>query len=343
MKYKEKRNMLFIPIFILILAITFTIILLIKPNSCADGTKNNECSDINPYFCESGKLVEKASICGCPVSSMPENESCISEYQTVPEERQLKYVLNGKEGYIDFVVYRGLSDYFSKLPRHIDSEENLTLADFKLRMINDEVQKGFLFPLFLEISKITSNKEDRVRIAISLVQNIPFGSSNKTLNLGRVAITYQRYPYEVLYDNQGICSEKSELLFFLLREMGYGTASLYYVKENHEVVGIKCPVKQSVDYSGYCFVETTGPSIIGDDQTDYFGETRNLNSTPIIINISEGIALGNNLREYKDSDALIKIRDKVNLDGEINLFDSLRWNSLKKRYGLVSFGYYQFD
>jgi hypothetical protein len=343
MKYKKKRNFLFILIFISILAITFTIIFLVKPAHCIDKTKNNECSNIKPYFCGSGKLVEKSSVCGCPIYSTIENESCISDYQITPEGRLFKYVLNGKEGYIDFVVYQGLEDYLSKLPRYIDSEENVTLADFKLRMINEEVQEGFLFPLFLKIASITSNKEDQARIAISLVQNIPFGSSDKKLNLGRVAITYQRYPYEVLYDKQGICSEKSELLLFLLREIGYGTSSFYYAKENHEAVGIKCPVKQSVINSGYCFVETTGPSIIGDDQTDYFGESRTLNSTPTVINISEGITLGNSIREYKDADTLIGIRNKINKYGEINFFDSLSWNVLKKRYGLVSFGYYQFD
>jgi hypothetical protein len=340
MNKKEVLLFVLIPLFILI--ITFLIIIIIKPVRCDDGTSLNFCSNVRPYYCSKGNLIENASRCGCSSYSHEDGNSCLSNYKTEREERSFKYVLNGEEGYINIPVYKGVADYLSNLERYADSEENFTLADFKLKMINEDVQEAFLFQLFLKISNITSNREDRVRIAISLVQNIPFGSSNKTMNLGRVPITYQRYPYEVLYDNQGICSEKSELLFFLLKQMGYGTASLYYYKENHEVVGIKCPISKSVLKSGYCFVETTGPSILGDDQTDYFGQTRTLNSTPQIISISEGNSLGSSMIEYRDSEILISIRNKAKKNDEINVFESAQWNTLKKRYGLVSFGVYEF-
>jgi len=340
---KKKKILLFVLIPVFVLMVTFLIIFLIKPASCDDGTSINSCSNVRPYYCSEGKLQENAVKCGCPQSSNEEGNFCISDYKTDPKEKSFKYVLSGKEGFINMTLYKGVADYLSKIPRYADSEENFTLADFKLRMINEEVQEGFLFQLFLKISNITSNKEDRVRIAISLVQNIPFGSSDKTMNLGRIPITYQRYPYEVLYDNEGICSEKSELLFFLLKQIGYGTASLYYVKENHEAVGIKCPSSKSVLGSGYCFVETTGPSIIGDYQTDYIGSSKTLNSTPQIIPIFNGNSLSSTMVEYKDSTILISIRNKIKEYGEINIFESNQWNMLKKRYGLVSFGYYEFN
>jgi hypothetical protein len=340
---KKKKILLFVLIPVFVLMVTFLIIFLIKPANCDDGTSLNSCSNVRPYYCSNGKLIENASKCGCPQSSNEEGNLCISDYKTEPKQMAFKYVLKGKEGYVNITVYGGVYEYLSNLPRYADSEENFTLADFKLNMINEEIQKGFLFQLFLKIANITSDKEDRVRIAISLVQNIPFGSSDKVLRLGKIPITYQRYPYEVLYDNEGICSEKSELLFFLLKQMGYGTASLYYVKENHEVVGIKCPVGKSVLNSGYCFVETTGPSILGDDQTDYFGESRTLNSTPRLIPISDGNSLGINMIEYRDSKVLISIRNKAKKYGELNFYESTQWNILKERYGLISFGQYEFN
>jgi hypothetical protein len=338
----KKRMLYFLIIAVFVLIITFLIIFLIRPTSCSDGTLYKNCSDIKPYFCENGKLIQKASACGCSNLSQIRGETCFSDYQYGPQNITLLYTIRGKQREINFTVYRGMENYLSKLPRQMDSDENFTLADFKLRMINEESQAEFLFPLFIKIASLTSSKEDRAKIAISLVQNIPFGSSNKISRIGSISFAYQRYPYEVLYDMQGICSEKSELLFFLLREIGYGTASLYYNMENHEVVGIKCPVKESVKNSGYCFVETTGPSIISDDQTDYFGAVRNLSSTPQIIKISNGISLNNNLIEYRDANFLINIRNKMKKDGEINFYDSVIWNALKKRYGLVSFGHYDF-
>jgi hypothetical protein len=338
----KKRVFYFVLIAIFVLIAVILFILLSTPSSCADGTHSKSCSEIKPYFCSNGKLTERASVCGCYNSSQIKGETCLSSYQIRPKNITLTYTLNGKQNTIDFVVYRGMYEYLSKLPRYIDSTKNLTLADFKLKMINEEAQKELLFPLFIQIASLTSNKEDQARIAISLVQNIPFGSSDKISRIGTVETPYQRYPYEVLYDMKGICSEKSELLIFLLREIGYGTASLYYNAENHEAVGIKCPAQESVIGSGYCFVETTGPSIVTDDQTDYFGTTRKLNSTPQVIEISEGISLGRNLVEYGDAVSFMNIREKLKISEELNFFDSLKWNSLKKRYGLVSFGHYEF-
>jgi len=340
----DKKSVLYIIIIITsVLIVTFLTIFLISPSFCADGTHYNTCSNSTPYFCSGGKLVERASVCGCPANSNLQGEICRSNYQFNPKNITLNYTLMGKKESIDFVVYSGIYNYLSTLPRYIDSNENSSLAAFKLRMINEEYQKQFLFPLFIKITEITSNKEDQARIAISLVQNIPFGSSDKKIRIGNIPIDYQRYPYEVLYDMEGICSEKSELLFYLLREIGYGTASLYYNVENHEAVGINCPIKQSVNNSGYCFIETTGPSILTDDQTDYFGTSERLASNPKIIEISEGNSLTSNLIEYRDAIFLIKLREKMRVEGEINIFESIKWKTIQKRYGLISFDSYEFN
>jgi len=309
--------------------------------SCNDGTLHNECSKINPYFCFKGTLTEKASICGCPNILTIDGDKCVSSYQEEPKNISLYYVLRGKKGEIDFIVYKKLADYLSEIPRYINSRENLTSFDFKLKMINEEEQRELLLPLVMEIEKLTKDKTDQARIAISLVQNIPFGSSTKTSRFGNIALEYQRYPYEVLYDMNGICSEKSELLIFLLREIGYSTSSFYYNLENHEAVGIKCPIKMG-NAGEFCFIETTGPSIITDDKTDYFGIVQELTSTPKVTNISEGISLGNNLYEYEDAKILINLRNYMRKYNKINPFQYIQFKSLKKKYGLVNFNEYTF-
>ena len=40
-------------------------------------------------------------------------------------------------------------------------------------------------------------------------------------------------------------------------------------QENHESVGIRCPLEESYKESGYCFIETTAPAIISDDSIEY--------------------------------------------------------------------------
>ncbi|MEK6913931.1 MAG: hypothetical protein AABW47_04665 [Nanoarchaeota archaeon] len=328
--------------FILIIVLGMFVIFFKKDFACSDGTKNNECSDVKPYYCLNENFINNASFCGCSSISTAEGNNCVSKYKTEARNITLNYTLRGEGGSIDFVVYKGIYDYLLKVPRYIDSSKNPTLLDFKLKNLDEESQEEFLFPLVVQIQEITKNKEDQARIAISLVQNIPFGYSNKSVYFSRTnKIDYQRYSYEVLYDLQGICSEKSGLLIFLLRKLGYGTAFIYYPVENHEATGIKCPISKSLINTEYCFIETTGPSIIGDSKTELTGIVE-LNSTPQVIIISNGTSFGKDMYEYPDVRNLIKIRENMRKYGAINQIQSNQFKDLKKKYGLIDFDSYTF-
>jgi len=307
-----------------------------KSLTCGDGTLLNKCSIRKPYFCSGGILVEKASLCGCLEILTKKGDSCISKYQTNPKNINLKYILRGKEKNINFVVYKGMVEHISNLSKTIYYIGNKTpsRADFKLRNINEPEQRELLLPLVTKIQNIASDKEEQMRIAVSIVQNIPFGSSNKSVKFLSNEINYSRYSYEVLYDMQGVCGEKSELLVFLLRELGYGIVFFYHQEENHESVGIKCPEEYSLRKSGYCFVETTGSSIITDDEIEYVGGVKLL-SQPEIFKISEGESLEEDLYEYKDAKKWIEIRNDIKENRELDVLKYFRWKSLKEKYGLV--------
>ena len=130
-------------------------------------------------------------------------------------------------------------------------------------------------------------------------------------------------------DNEGLCGEKSELLVFLLKELGYGTVMFYFLNENHEAVGIKCPVEKSLEKSGYCFLETSGPSIITDNSIEY-ADGITISSEPEIMLISEGNSLPNNMYEYTDAKDLRDIKAK-NFFG---FFKFWKLDDIKKKYGL---------
>ena len=207
--------------------------------------------------------------------------------------------------------------------------------DFKLKHINEEQQRELLLPLVSAIQNRAKDKVDQFRIAVSLVQHIDFGFSGEIVSLiGDKSLNYSRYPYEVLYDMQGVCGEKSELLAFLLREIGYDVVLFYHAEENHESLGVKCPLEYSVSDSGYCFVETSAPSIITDNEIEYVGGLR-LNSEPEIMLISEGISLEDNLPEYKDAQDFIKIRRSLKQGKKLDFSESEKLDELIKKYGLV--------
>jgi len=65
------------------------------------------------------------------------------------------------------------------------------------------------------------------------------------------------YPYETLYLQRGVCSDKTFLAVALLRRLGYGAAILDFPDINHTAAGVACPLEYSLNNSGYCFIETT--------------------------------------------------------------------------------------
>lgn len=331
---KPLLSILFTGLIIFSLYYTFTIINPLKP--CNDGSLTGECSRIKPYYCQNGKLIQRASICGCNNVSYGQDETCITNYQNQSKNITLNYTLRGKQGQINYIVYYGLVEYLDSIPISINYKEDdiPSRQDFKIRRTYEPEQKALIQPLVTKIQGITPNEKDQFRIAVSLIQSIPFGFSNKTEFAFTQTIYHERYPYEVLYDNQGICGEKSDLLSLLLKEMGYNTAIFFHRKENHESVGVRCPREFSLRGTGYCFIETTGPSIITNDKIIYTDGTK-LQTIPEIMQISNGGALDKNMYEYEDSQTLINIDKKIEEVGRLNPLELYKLNNLKEKYHLA--------
>jgi len=279
-------------------------------------------------------LVERASVCGCPEGWKKSEESCVSEYHTGVRDLVLDYFFEGVIHNISFSVYEGGSDYVKGISRVISYEgsEIKSRSDFNVRSFDDEIQEFLIRPLVKEIQNLApNNKVNQARIAVSIVQNIPYFPSNETFSFAGLEVDYSRYPYEVLYDYAGICGEKSELLAFLLRDLGYDVAIFYFADENHEAVGIKCPVEESLYGSGYCFVETGGHAIISDISME-FSEGVRLESTPDVLVVSRGISLPEGLDEYRDADTLRNIQER-------NFFGYLKFwkkDNIIKKYDLAN-------
>jgi len=71
------------------------------------------------------------------------------------------------------------------------------------------------------------------------------------------------YPFETLYLKKGVCADKTFLAVLWLRELGYGAAILDFPEKNHSAAGIACPLEDSLNGTGYCYIETTNYFPIG--------------------------------------------------------------------------------
>lgn len=301
--------------------------------SCGDGSIYGTCSPDKPYYCDAGALSANASLCGCPKEFHRSENSCYNQYNTRPKNVTLSYNYEKSGHLVNMTVYGGLSDYFSSLPYTITYKEGEQPSryDFEMQKLENSEQDVAIDSLVKWIQNAApDSKVDQARIAVSMVQNIPWGGSNETVSFAGQNLQYSRYPYQVLYDMEGLCGEKSELLALILDKLGYGTALFYYGAENHEAAGIKCPLGKSLNGTGYCFVETSGPAIISDSDLVYADGTK-LTSQPELINISSGISLPSNMKEYGDAKILAWFRSRPFLGPISRMFV----NGISRKYGLA--------
>ena len=99
------------------------------------------------------------------------------------------------------------------------------------------------------------NDDELVEFVVAFVQYIPYDES-KVSTISSLN-TNPYFPYETLYLNKGVCSDKTFLGVALLRKLGYGAAILDFPDRNHSALGVECPIEYSINNSGYCYGETT--------------------------------------------------------------------------------------
>jgi hypothetical protein len=253
-----------------------------------------------------------------------------SKYMTDPKTGNYEYVLRGTRSQISYTVYGGMNDYLKSRPRYITyrgDQAQPTDKDFIMRDLDNDEQKYLLDPLVEKIQDITPNKDDQARIAISLVQNIDYDIDS--LRSGEIK---GKYPYEVLYTGCGVCSEKSKLLAYLLRGLGYEVAIFRFIEEKHDAIGIKGPQEYSYRDTGYCFVESTSPSIVTDSSGDYVvgNSTTKLTTMPDVLTICEGNSFDSTSEEYNDAVTWNTIGTGKVLDEDAYNI----WLSLVNKYGI---------
>jgi len=297
---------------------------------CSDRTVYGECSVSKPLYCLNGVLIKKASLCGCPLNEVAQGDNCVSKYETGPIEQTFSYVVKGNSDSIKFTVYAGLKNYLAGISRYYYCDPTCPSdRELELRFLDQNEQNKYLKNLVDIIKSKTSNLDEQARIAISLVQKIPYDWEGfKTNNLNN------RYPYEVLYDKKGVCAEKARLLAYILREMGFGVVLFDYKTENHMAVGIKCPSQYSYKSSGFCFIEAAAPSIITYSEGDYVGVGK-LSSTPDILIISDGLSFDSVSEEYNDAQEWKRLNElSKSSNGYLDSYNYYKWQTLVNKYGI---------
>lgn len=179
---------------------------------------------------------------------------------------------------IEITLHNSVYDYF------VDEDSFLYEGDSYEKFLTNKNDEYIIKEIVNQTINATNSEGDKaVRTLVMFVQKIPYDWESLTSQS-----YYMKYPYETLYTNMGICSEKSILLAKLLDELGYGVALFNYVFADHMAVGIACPYEKSNFKTGYCFIEATDIYPIGEIPQEYVGGADIRNTIPQIIIISEG-------------------------------------------------------
>ena len=212
----------------------------------------------------------------------------------------------------------------AETPRFYGDEQH-----YYLQVLDDPVQRPDLAALAERIRSITDDPEDQARIAISAVQHIPYDTAKAELDASGQR---DRYPLEVLHDDQGLCGEKSLLLASLLRDLGFGVALFEFKSERHMAVGIRCPAGYDFAGTGYAFVESTEPSIMTDSSGNYAGVGK-LTSVPEVIPLAGGAVFSGIGEEGADAK---EWRELQSMGRTLDEYHYARYLVLKHKYGLVT-------
>ncbi len=125
------------------------------------------------------------------------------------------------------------------------------------------------------------SEDELVEFTLAFIQYIPYDQAKVSANPGVNSNPF--FPYETLYLDKGVCSDKTFLAVDLMRKLGYGAAILDFPDHDHTALGIACPLPYSLNGTGYCYGETTNyfplgviPQSINNGQAQAANEFDNL-------------------------------------------------------------------
>lgn len=112
------------------------------------------------------------------------------------------------------------------------------------------------------------NEDQILELVLCFVQNIPYDTTKaEDILSDKNVLEYDipQYPYETLYKNSGICTDKAYLGSALLKELGYSTALLLFSEDQHMALGVKVDKRYGNFDSEYAMAEVTSPGFIPGD------------------------------------------------------------------------------
>ena len=207
------------------------------------------------------------------------------EQLIVSENKDFKQVFNFKyknknhslELSLSFALYNNYKNLQKNYSFPLNSDLSVIINGFYGNFLSYQVGDSSIKDLISLAEEVRVRnlwtETEKLEFLLALVQYIPYDQEKVSSGTNNNPF----FPYETLYLNRGVCSDKTFLALNITRELNYGAAILDFPDLNHSALGILCPKEHSIRNSGYCFVETTNyfppgvvPQSINEGQAELF-------------------------------------------------------------------------
>ena len=213
----------------------------------------SQIGEVNPLSKSNGNSSSNYSIRKFPELQDPKEVDFKWNYQKRPYELKM-------------TLYKSVYDFYRSGPKEYSYTGELPAnweEDYYGMFVQQNPVDNTILDLVTNLknqgAKYRLTEDQMVELAVSFVQSIPYDDARAAKIENNSPTEKPNYPYELLYDDKGVCSDKSFLLTAILRQMGYGTSLFEYNEAKHIAVGIQCPIDKSSYSSGFCYTETTQP------------------------------------------------------------------------------------
>ncbi|HBG81287.1 TPA: hypothetical protein DDW69_00415 [candidate division CPR2 bacterium] len=186
---------------------------------------------------------------------------------TEPKQITLNCDYHGQKLILNKTLYQSVDDYYGSEPKKSRANSKDDYASLVFSYPEDDSLKQIVADIKAKGVELGLTADQTADLATCFIQTIPYDQekAKKVLshNPGDLISSKEskeisgRYPYETLFDNMGICTDKSYLAAAVLKELGYGTVLFEFDKDRHMAIGIKTPLSYSSFNSGYSYIETT--------------------------------------------------------------------------------------
>lgn len=195
----------------------------------------------------------------------------------------------GKEAYELKVPFdEDLMEYFANEPkvyRYTSTELPKDWeTDYYNMFVDNDKDVPYLREIIRQLKRLQADSDENYTI-VEWITAFVQGGIDYDWNSYFSVSDKLNYPFETLFKQKGVCSDKSLLLGKLLSLQGYEVVFMAFENANHMAVGLGVPNEFGNFSTTYAFVESTNYSIIGEVPEKFVGGI-SINEAPQLIPVN---------------------------------------------------------